>query len=60
MAEAGPSLMIAFLLNGIITMFTALTYAELSSALPDTGGGYRWVREGMQKNDTTKNTLTQN
>lgn len=49
MAVAGPSLMIAFLLNGIITMFTALTYAELSSVLPDTGGGYRWVREGMPR-----------
>jgi APA family basic amino acid/polyamine antiporter len=49
MAEAGPSLMIAFLINGIITMFTALTYAELSSALPDTGGGYRWVREGLPR-----------
>jgi amino acid transporter len=49
MEEAGPALMIAFLLNGIITMFTALTYAELSSALPDTGGGYRWVREGLPR-----------
>ncbi len=49
MAEAGPSLMIAFLINGIITMFTALTYAELSSVLPDTGGGYRWVREGLPR-----------
>ncbi|NDB33720.1 MAG: amino acid permease [Nitrososphaeria archaeon] len=41
--------MIAFLFNGIITIFTAFTYAELSSALPDTGGGYRWVREGMPR-----------
>ena len=49
MGEAGPALMIAFLLNGIITIFTAFTYAELSSALPDTGGGYRWVREGMPR-----------
>ena len=49
MHEAGPSLMLAFLLNGIITIFTAFTYAELSSALPDTGGGYRWVREGMPR-----------
>ncbi|NDB89404.1 MAG: amino acid permease, partial [Thaumarchaeota archaeon] len=47
--EAGPALMIAFLFNGIITIFTAFTYAELSSALPDTGGGYRWVREGMPR-----------
>ena len=49
MAQAGPALMIAFLINGIITIFTAFTYAELSSALPDTGGGYRWVREGMPR-----------
>lgn len=47
--EAGPALMIAFLLNGIITLFSAFTYAELSSALPDTGGGYRWVREGLPR-----------
>ena len=49
MAQAGPALMMAFLINGIITIFTAFTYAELSSALPDTGGGYRWVREGMPR-----------
>lgn len=49
MAAAGPALMIAFLINGIITIFTAFTYAELSSALPDTGGGYRWVREGLPR-----------
>lgn len=49
LAEAGPALMIAFLINGIITIFTAFTYAELSSALPDTGGGYRWVREGLPR-----------
>lgn len=49
MAEAGPALMVAFLINGVITMFTALTYAELSSVLPDTGGGYRWVREGLPR-----------
>jgi len=48
-AEAGPALMIAFLINGIITLFTALTYAELGSAFPATGGGYRWVREGLPR-----------
>jgi len=46
---AGPALMLAFLVNGIITLFTALTYAELSSALPSTGGGYRWIREGLPR-----------
>ena len=49
MDAAGPGLMIAFLLNGIITMFTALTYAELGSALPEAGGGYKWIREGLPR-----------
>ena len=49
MAEAGAALMVAFLLNGIITLFTALTYAELGSAFPATGGGYKWVREGLPR-----------
>lgn len=49
MGAAGPALMLAFLMNGIITLFTALTYAELSSALPSTGGGYRWIREGLPR-----------
>ncbi len=49
MSQAGPSLMIAFLINGVITLFTALTYAELGSAMPEAGGGYRWIREGMPR-----------
>jgi len=48
-SAAGPALIIAFLLNGIITLFTALTYAELGSALPATGGGYKWVKEGLPR-----------
>jgi len=49
MAEAGPALMIAFMLNGVITVFTALTYAELGSAFPSTGGGFKWVRAGLPR-----------
>jgi basic amino acid/polyamine antiporter, APA family len=49
MHEAGPSLLIAFALSGIISLFTALTYAELGSAFPEAGGGYRWVREGLPR-----------
>src|SRR3989337_2118724 len=49
MHEAGPALIIAFLINGIITVFTALTYAELGSALPEAGGGYKWIREGLPR-----------
>jgi amino acid transporter len=48
--EAGPvGLLLAFLLNGIVTSFTGLTYAELGSALPQAGGGYAWVREGLAR-----------
>lgn len=49
MNEAGPALMAAFLLNGIITMFTSMTYAELGSAIPEAGGGYKWIREGLPR-----------
>ncbi|MFN2304686.1 MAG: amino acid permease, partial [Anaerolineales bacterium] len=44
---AGPALVLAFLLNGIITTFTAMAYAELGSAFPEAGGGYLWVKEGL-------------
>jgi amino acid transporter/nucleotide-binding universal stress UspA family protein len=44
---AGPALVLAFLLNGIVTMFTAMAYAELGSAFPEAGGGYLWVKEGL-------------
>ena len=49
MHEAGPSLLIVFAFSGIISFFTALTYAELGSAFPEAGGGYRWVREGLPR-----------
>lgn len=45
--KAGPALPIAFLANGIVTTFTALSYAELGSAFPEAGGGYLWVKVGM-------------
>ncbi|MDE1726494.1 MAG: amino acid permease [Thaumarchaeota archaeon] len=49
MNESGPSLTIVFAASGIISFFTALTYAELGSAFPEAGGGYRWVREGLPR-----------
>src|SRR3989304_467257 len=49
MDEAGPALMVVFMINGIITLFTALVYAELGSALPEAGGGYQWIREGLPR-----------
>lgn len=44
---AGPALILSFALNGIITVFTAMAYAELGSAIPEAGGGYLWVKEGL-------------
>lgn len=44
---AGPAILIAFLLNGIIATFTGLAYAELGSAIPEAGGSYLWVKEAL-------------
>ena len=41
---AGPALLLAFLLNGIIATLTGLSYAELGSAIPAAGGSYVWVK----------------
>jgi len=48
---AGPGLALAFLLNGVVTIFTAMTYAELGSAIPEAGGGYLWVKEALGKSN---------
>jgi len=42
---AGPAALLVFGLNGSVTLFTALSYAELASAIPRNGGGYVYVRE---------------
>jgi len=44
---AGPALILAFAANGVVTFLTALAYAELGSAIPEAGGGYLWVKEGL-------------
>ncbi|MGH7550246.1 MAG: amino acid permease, partial [Gemmatimonadota bacterium] len=42
--EAGPALILAFALNGVVTLLTGMVYAELGSAIPEAGGGYLWVK----------------
>ncbi len=42
--EAGPASILAFALNGAVTLLTAFAYAELASAIPRAGGGYSFVR----------------
>jgi amino acid transporter/nucleotide-binding universal stress UspA family protein len=44
---SGPALVLAFALDGVITLFTAMAYAELGSCYHDAGGGYVWVKEAL-------------
>jgi amino acid transporter/nucleotide-binding universal stress UspA family protein len=45
--EAGPAVILVFLLNGIVTSLTAMSYAELGSVLPGAGGGYIFIKEAL-------------
>jgi amino acid transporter/nucleotide-binding universal stress UspA family protein len=42
--QAGPAAILAFALNGLVTLITAFAYAELASAIPEAGGGYAFVK----------------
>jgi len=41
---AGPALILAFVLNGLIALTAAMSYAELGSTFPQAGGGYAWAK----------------
>ena len=45
--QAGPGSIVAFALNGVVTLFTAFSYAELAAAVPEAGGGYAFVRRAF-------------
>jgi len=46
--HAGPGgTILTFALNGVIALFTAMSYAELSSAIPRAGGAYNFARIGF-------------
>jgi len=45
--RAGPALILAFVLNGIVALLTALVYAELGSAMPSAGGSYVFIRQAL-------------
>ena len=45
---AGPGLLLAFLLNAVVTLFAAAAYAELGSTFHDAGGSYLWVKLGLK------------
>lgn len=47
---AGPGgVLLTFSLNGVIAILTALSYAELSSAIPKAGGAYNFARLAFGK-----------
>jgi amino acid transporter len=45
--EAGPASILAFALNGLVTLLTAFAYVELAGAMPEAGGGYAFVRRAF-------------
>lgn len=46
---AGCLVVIAFAINGLITLVTAMGYADLGSAMPEVDVGYLWAREGLPR-----------
>jgi len=44
-ATTGPSAIVAFSLNGCIALLTALSFAELASRFPESGGTYTYARK---------------
>ena len=43
--ETGPSAVLAFFLNGVIAIMTALSFAEMSSMFPESGGAYTFAKK---------------
>lgn len=47
MSIGNESVVLAFLLGGILTIPAALSAAELSTAIPESGGSYTYIERGM-------------
>ncbi|QDT07702.1 putative amino acid permease YhdG [Rubripirellula lacrimiformis] len=44
-ATTGPAAIVAFAINGVIAMLTALSFAEMASKFPESGGTYTFSRK---------------
>lgn len=44
-ATAGPAALVAFALNGVIALLTALSFAEMASTFPESGGTYTFAKK---------------
>ncbi len=47
MAEAGPAVILAFVLAAVLVVPAAISIAELGTAMPEAGGDYVFIKEGM-------------
>lgn len=45
--EAGPIVVVSFIIGGLIAMVNALAVSELGTAMPKAGGGYYYVNRGL-------------
>ena len=45
--EAGPLVVVSFVIGGIIAMINALSVSELGTAMPKAGGGYYYVNRAL-------------
>jgi len=43
-AHAGPAAILAFGLNGVLALLTAMSFAEMASAYPESGGAYNFAK----------------
>ncbi|MHA2424122.1 MAG: APC family permease [Candidatus Thorarchaeota archaeon] len=41
----GPIIILAYLITGLLTIFTAINYSELASSIPKQGGGYTFAAD---------------
>ncbi len=41
----GPSAIVAFALNGVVAVLTALSFAEMSASFPESGGAYTFAKK---------------
>ncbi len=44
-ATTGPAALVAFALNGLVALITALSFAEMSAAFPQSGGTYFFAKK---------------
>ena len=47
MAEAGPAVILAFLIAAVLVLPAGVSIAELGTAMPDAGGDYVFIERGM-------------